>query len=234
MVTAIAMGRKIYNNLKKAIQYVISIHIPIILIVFIPLALGWLYPTVFTQVHVIFLELVMGPTCSIIYENEPIEKNLMTESPRPFSSTFFRLKVLGLSILQGLVITAGLVVVYWEAVENGRSAQTTTAMVFVTLVTANITLTLVNRSFYYSIVETFRYTNKLIPLIIAVTVSIVILSFAVPWLRTFFGFDILRAADILFCTLTGFGSVIWFEGYKFFKRKRISGQSKTSNGVLSS
>jgi len=228
MVTAIAMGRKIYNNLKKAIQYVISIHIPIILIVFIPLALGWLYPTVFTPVHVIFLELVMGPTCSIIYENEPIEKNLMTERPRPFSSTFFRLKELGLSILQGLVITGGLVVVYWEAVENGRSAQTTTAMVFVTLVTANITLTLVNRSFYYSIIDTFQYTNKLIPLIIAVTVSIVILSFAVPSLRTFFGFDILRVADILFCTLAGFGSVIWFEGYKFFKRKIVKKRSGAS------
>ncbi|HET6544603.1 MAG TPA: cation-translocating P-type ATPase [Chryseolinea sp.] len=228
MVTAIAMGRKIYNNLKKAIQYVISIHIPIILIVFIPHVLGWLYPTVFTPVHVIFLELVMGPTCSIIYENEPIEKNLMMQGPRPFSSTFFRLKELGLSILQGLVITAGLIAVYWKAVENGRSAQTTTAMVFVTLVTANIVLTLVNRSFYYSIIETFRYTNKLIPLIIAVTVSIVILSFAVPWLRTFFGFDVLRAADVLFCMLAGFGSVIWFEGYKFFKRKGVKKRSGVS------
>ncbi len=111
MVTAIAMGRKIYNNLKKAIQYVISIHIPIILIVFIPLVLGWIYPTVFTPVHVIFLELVMGPTLAPSFINEPIEKNLMTQRPRPFSSTFFRLKELGLSILQGLVITAGLVLV---------------------------------------------------------------------------------------------------------------------------
>ncbi|MFM6925945.1 MAG: cation-translocating P-type ATPase, partial [Ferruginibacter sp.] len=75
MVNAVAMGRRIYSNLKKAIQYIISIHIPIILTVFIPLALGWIYPNIFTPVHVIFLELIMGPTCSIIYENEPIEKN---------------------------------------------------------------------------------------------------------------------------------------------------------------
>jgi Ca2+-transporting ATPase len=92
MVDAIAMGRKIYTNLKKAIQYIISIHIPIILTVFIPLALGWIYPSIFTPVHVIFLELIMGPTCSIIYENEPMEKNTMLQVPRPFTNTFFNLK----------------------------------------------------------------------------------------------------------------------------------------------
>ena len=73
MVDAIAMGRRIYTNLKKAIQYIISIHIPIVLTVFLPLALGWIYPNIFSPVHIIFLELIMGPTCSIIYENEPME-----------------------------------------------------------------------------------------------------------------------------------------------------------------
>lgn len=88
MVDAIAMGRRIYSNLKKAIQYIISIHIPIILIVLLPLVLGWTFPAIFTPVHVIFLELIMGPTCSIIYENEPIEPNLMQQKPRPFTNTF--------------------------------------------------------------------------------------------------------------------------------------------------
>ncbi|WP_317164669.1 cation-translocating P-type ATPase [Flavobacterium hydrocarbonoxydans] len=69
MVEAVAMGRRIYTNLKKAIQYIISIHIPIVLIVFIPLALGWIYPNIFSPLHVILLELIMGPTCSILYEN---------------------------------------------------------------------------------------------------------------------------------------------------------------------
>lgn len=92
MVDAVAMGRRIYTNLKKAIQYIISIHIPIILTVFIPLALGWIYPNIFSPVHIIFLELIMGPTCSIIFENEPMEKNTMSQKPRPFTSTFFNWK----------------------------------------------------------------------------------------------------------------------------------------------
>jgi P-type Ca2+ transporter type 2C len=107
MVDAVAMGIRIYSNLKKAIQYIISIHIPIILIVFIPLAFGWIYPNIFSPIHVIFLELIMGPTCSIIYENEPMEKNTMNQNPRPFSNTFFNWKELTTSIIQGLVITGG-------------------------------------------------------------------------------------------------------------------------------
>lgn len=89
MVDAIAMGRKIYANLKKAIQYIISIHIPIILTVFIPLTLGWIYPNIFSPIHIIFLEIIMGPTCSIIYENEPMEKNTMLQKPKALTTTFF-------------------------------------------------------------------------------------------------------------------------------------------------
>ncbi|RRN76564.1 HAD family hydrolase, partial [Pseudoxanthomonas sp. SGD-10] len=77
LITGIAAGRRIYANIKKAIQYIISIHIPIILTVSLPLFLGWIYPHIFTPVHVIFLELIMGPTCSIVYENEPMEKDTM-------------------------------------------------------------------------------------------------------------------------------------------------------------
>src|SRR5690606_12963644 len=74
LITGIAAGRRIYANIKKAIQYIISIHIPIILTVSLPLFLNWIYPHIFTPVHVIFLELIMGPTRSIVYENEPLER----------------------------------------------------------------------------------------------------------------------------------------------------------------
>ena len=94
MVDAVAIGRKIYTNLKKAFRYIISIHIPIILTVFVPLALGWVYPNIFAPIHIIFLELIMGPTCSIIFENEPLEKDTMSENPRPITKTFFNCKEL--------------------------------------------------------------------------------------------------------------------------------------------
>ena len=220
MVDAIAAGRKIYTNLKKAIQYIVSIHIPIILIVLVPLLLGWIYPVIFSPVHVIFLELIMGPTCSIIYENEPMENDAMQKKPRIFAKTFFNFKELSISILQGLMITAGLFVIYWVAVTQNKNLPVTTSMVFITLITANITLTLVNRSFLYSLATTIRYRNNLIPLIILITILLVTTIFAVPMLRDFFRFGTPTAVEILVSVLAGFCSVIWFEAFKFSRRIR--------------
>lgn len=222
MTDAIAMGRKIYVNLKKAIQYIISIHIPIIMIVFIPLALGWVYPTIFTPVHIIFLEIIMGPTCSIIYENEPMERNLMLEKPRPFTTTFFNLKEVSVSIIQGLVITLGLLFIYrYGVAENFNEAQTRTT-IFVTLIASNIFLTLANRSFYYSVVTTIRYKNNLVLLIIGLTIAMTVVILAIPTFSKFFLFEKIDFEQIVLSVLVGFVAVMWIEIYKIFVRKQVS------------
>ncbi|MFM6924405.1 MAG: cation transporting ATPase C-terminal domain-containing protein, partial [Ferruginibacter sp.] len=213
---------RIYSNLKKAIQYIISIHIPIILTVFVPLALGWMYPNIFTPVHVIFLELIIGPTCSIIYENEPIEKNSMLQKPRPFSSTFFNMRELATSIMQGLVITGGTLFVYQYAVQQGSSEDTTRTMVFVTLIAANIFLTLVNRSFYYSVITTSRYKNNLVPIIIFVPITLMALLLFVTPLSKIFKFERLDAMELLISITTGLLSVTWYEAVKLMKRRRTN------------
>ncbi len=219
MTDAIAMGRKIYVNLKKAIQYIISIHIPIILIVFLPLALGWMYPNIFSPVHIIFLEIIMGPTCSIIYENEPMESNLMLQKPRPLTTTFFNWKEITISIIQGLVITLGLLFVYQYCIaENCTEAQTRT-IVFLTLIVANIVLTLENRSFYYSIITTIRYKNNLVPLIIGITVLITSLLLFVPVFSKFFAFDAISGAQLGVSILVGSVAVLWIEIYKLVRRR---------------
>lgn len=222
MVDAIAMGRKIYSNLKKAIQYIISIHIPIILTVFVPLALGWIYPAIFSPVHVIFLELIMGPTCSILYENEPMEKNIMFQKPRPFTSTFFSMQELGTSIVQGLVISAGTLFTYQFAVQHAFNEPVTRTMVFITLLTANVFLTLVNRSFYYSIFTTLGYRNKLVPLIIFITLALAASFLFVPPFTRFFEFERPDGFQFFISVLSGFASVTWFEGVKAVNRLRKS------------
>lgn len=221
MVDAIAMGRKIYTNLKKAIQYIISIHIPIILTVFIPLALGWIYPNIFSPLHIIFLELIMGPTCSIIYENEPMEKNTMLKQPRAITSTFFNWGELSVSIVQGLIITLGTLAAYQYAVHAGYNEAVTRTMTFVVLIVANIFLTLVNRSFYYSIFTVLKYKNSMVYGIIFATISMVILLMYVKPLTQFFDFESLQPTQLIICTAIGFASVIWFEFYKMFKRKKV-------------
>ena len=222
MADAVAMGRKIYTNLKKAIQYIISIHIPIVLTVFIPLALRWIYPNIFSPVHIIFLELIMGPTCSIIYENEPIEKNTMVQKPRPFTTTFFNLKELTTSIIQGLIITCGTLIAYQYAVHQGFNEAITRTMVFTVLISANIFLTLVNRSFYYSISTTMKYKNSLVLLIISLTIAISILLLYVKPLTQFFQFEYLNIVQSSISVGIGFLSVIWYEGVKWRKRTKIN------------
>ncbi len=220
MVDAIAMGRRIFSNLKKAVQYIISIHIPIILTVFLPLVSGWKYPAIFTPVHIIFLELIMGPTCSIIYENEPIEANLMQQKPHPFINTFLSWKELRISIWQGIFITAGTLGVYQWAVHKGFDQDLTRTLVFTTLLLANIFLSYVNRSFYYSILETIRYKNYLltgITLFILMTIAVMI--YYSPVLH-FFKFEHPGFRQLLVCILVGFVSVIWVEFYKYLKRKK--------------
>ncbi|MBP6732660.1 MAG: cation-translocating P-type ATPase [Chitinophagales bacterium] len=218
MIEAIAMGRKIYNNLKKAIQYIISIHVPIILTVALPLILGWAYPNIFTPVHVIFLELIMGPTCSLVYENEPLEKNSMLQPPRPLTSTFLQWRELLISVIQGLVITAGTMGIYQYAVLNGHTENFTRTMLFTTLVVANIFLTLVNRSFYYSVFTSLTYKNNLLIIVLSVTVVLLGCLLYIPFMRNFFKFELLGAAPIGIATATAFVSVMWFEVYKLIKR----------------
>lgn len=218
MVHAVAMGRKIYTNLKKAIQYIISIHIPIILTVFVPLALGWIYPNIFSPVHIIFLEIIMGPTCSIIYENEPIEENTMRQKPKALTTTFFNWNELSLSIVQGLVITAGTLSVYQYAVVQGYNESLTRTLVFTVLIAANVFLTLINRSFYYSMLTTLRYRNNLVPFIILITVSFVGLILFIHPLTKFFEFETPTLSQLGLCTGIGFVSVSWFELVKLVKR----------------
>ena len=219
MVDAVAMGRKIYANLKKAIQYIISIHIPIILTVFIPLALGWVYPNIFSPIHVIFLELIMGPTCSIVYENEPMEQNAMQQKPRALTTTFFNFRELATSVIQGLAITAGTLFIYQYAVNNGLGESVTRSLVFITLITANISLTLVNRSFYYSINSSAKNHNYLVPMVILITIAITSVIFFVEKLTAFFQFGKLNLVQLSVAIAVGFISVIWYELIKWQKRR---------------
>jgi len=222
MLTAIAMGRRIYGNLKKAIRYIISIHLPIILLVFIPLALGWIYPNLFSPVHIIFFELIMGPTCSIIYENEPAEANILQLPPRKISTSIFNWMELWVSILQGLVITSGCLLIYqWGASQDMNEKEVRT-IVFTTLIASNLFLTFENRSFYSSLIQTFRYSNPLLVLITAVTILLALIILFVPTIRNFFQLTSMSpfyyGASILIALI----SVIWIEVLKWLKRNGTS------------
>jgi len=132
--------------------------------------------------------------------------------------TFLRWKELSLSIIQGLVITAGCLTMYQFSVQNLYDEDLTRTMVFSTLIIANIFLTLVNRSFYFSIWTTFKYKNSLIWLIIGVSFAILLLMIYEPGMASFFKLEPLSGNQLSLVLVTGFASVIWFEIYKAILR----------------
>lgn len=218
LIVGIAAGRRIYSNIKKAIQYIISIHIPIILTVSLPLFLGWAFPQIFTPIHVIFLEMVMGPTCSIVYENEPIEKNAMQKPPRKMTETFLNWKELSISIVQGLVITLGILLVYQWTYQNGGSEPQTRAMVFTTLIFANVFLSFVNRSFYYSIFSSFKKKNPLLIWISVIVLTLLMMILYIKPISDFFELTPLSFNNLGFALIVAAVSVLWFEIYKWVRR----------------
>lgn len=221
MVGAIGMGRRIYTNLKKAVQYIISIHIPIVLLVFLPVAFNWMYPQIFSPVHVIILELIMGPTCSIVYENEPMEPDTMSRKPRPVTLSIFNRHEIMTSVLQGLVITAATLGIYHFAISEGAGEDLTRTLVFTCLIAANMLLTLVNRSFISSIWSTMKYKNAMVPATLGITTLILALMLYVPGWTSFFEFETPPARLLLISFATGMLSALWYEGVKWYNRKQI-------------
>jgi Ca2+-transporting ATPase len=219
MIVAVAAGRRIYTNLKKAVQYIVSIHIPIILTVSLPLFLGWVYPDIFTPVHVIFLELVMGPMCSIVYENEPAEKNSMIQKPRQMGSTFLSLKEMGISIIQGIAITIGILFVYQLTVHQGGTENLTRTMVFTTLVFSNIILSLVNRSFYFSVFTSLKNKNNMMVFVNSLTLLLLAIIVYVTPIAAFFQVEPLTLQQIAICVGISSVAVLWIEIWKWNKRK---------------
>jgi Ca2+-transporting ATPase len=218
MTEAIAQGRKIYDNLKKAIRYIVSIHIPIILIVTIPLLFSWKFSNIFTPIHVIFLELIMGPTCSIIYENEPMEPGTMKRPPRIMSETFLSGKQLRISIVQGLVIAAGCLGIGYIYMNNGQSEIVIRTVVFITLLISNIFLTLANRSFRYPVYKTLGYKNYLVAVVTGISALFIATLFFVPFMQHLFILTVIPIKDLIICILIAAICSFWIELLKIGKK----------------
>ena len=146
----------------------------------------------------------------------------MFQKPRSSTNSFFNLKELSTSIIQGLIIGIGTLLVYQYSVNQGYDEALTRTMTFIVLIAANIFLTLVNRSFYYSILTTLKYKNNLIPIIIFITISILLLLLYVDPLTNFFQFKHLNISQLSICIGVGFISVIWYEIVKWGKRIKSS------------
>ena len=216
IVGAVKMGRRIFDNLQKALAYIFAIHVPIAGLSIIPVLFADL-PLILWPVHIVFLELIIDPACSIIFETEREEKNVMLRPPKKITEPFFGSRKILLSCTQGIGIIFITLLIYFIGLKLGYSEKAVRAMTFVALIASNIAVILSNRSWSSTIFKILVTPNKSVKWVVGGAILFLILILNIPFLLNLFLFERIGFIEALICALLGFSSIIWFELYKYIK-----------------
>ncbi len=217
IVGAVKMGRKIFDNLQKALGYIFAIHVPIAGLSLIPVLFADL-PLVLWPVHIVFLELIIDPACTMIFEAEKEEKNVMSRPPKDIKEPFFGAKKILYSCLQGIGILIICLLVYFIGSKMGYSEKGVRTLTFVSLIASNIAVILSNRSWTSGIFKILSTPNKAVTWIVGGAIIFLILILNIPFLINLFQFEKISFAEFMICTVAGLFSITWFEIYKQVKK----------------
>ena len=224
IVTAVRLGRRIFDNLKRAMAYIFSIHVPIAGIALAPVVFQW--PLVLMPMHIVFLEMIIDPACSIVFEVEPEEPDVMQRPPRRTDEPIFSRSTVVLSLLQGVsvlaVVLAVFVISLWRGIPEGEAR----AITFATLVIANLSLIFTNRSRALSFVGTLRSPSLPLRLVVGGALVFLALVLAVPFLRDLFHFDAPSPTDLGIALAFGMASVFWLEVVSTLARRGRQGSAR--------
>jgi Ca2+-transporting ATPase len=216
IVEAIRLGRRIYDNLKRAMTYAFAIHVPIAGVSLLPVMFG--LPLVLMPLHIVFLELVIDPACSVAFESEPEDPRIMNRRPRNPKARMFDRQTIGLAIVQGLGLLAATVAAFLIGLYRGQGETDTRAISFTTLLLGNLALIWSNRSRERTIPETLLAENKPLWAITAGALLLLGTVLYVPSVQRLFQFSALHLDDIVVCSVLAMLSVTWFEGMKLRRR----------------
>jgi Ca2+-transporting ATPase len=206
IVTAIRLGRRVFDNLRKAFAFVIAVHIPIVGMSVIPVVFAW--PLLLLPVHILFLQLIIDPSCSIAFEAEPEEPDTMRKPPRPRDASLFDRATVVLGCVQGTVVLAALLAVYGVALHRGQSTEVARALAFAVMVFASLSLIIASRSRSPQLVALLRPANPALWWIVGGTVVMLALVLFVPLLRDLFKFGHLHADDLAIAASAGLGCLV--------------------------
>ena len=186
IVKAIALGRRIYDNIRKAMAFIFAVHVPLAGLALLPLLLG--FPILFGPIHIALIEMIIDPVCALVFEAEEGEANGMKRKPRDPEASLFSLAMIGWSVFQGAVAFALLATVYLTATFQGVSAADTRALTFVALIMAILALILVNRSFGTSLAAAFTRKNVALRWVLGAVAAVSVMILTIPALRTLLKF----------------------------------------------
>ncbi len=220
IVGAVRMGRRIFDNLQKALGYIFAIHVPIAGLSLVPVFFGEL-PLILWPVHIVFLELIIDPACTMVFEAEKEEKNVMQRKPKDIDEPFFGRGKIIVSCLQGVGILLVCFLVYFIGLNMGYSEKSIRTLTFVTLICSNIAVILSNRSWTSDIFKILATPNKAVFWIAGGAFVFLIVILNIQVLIDLFMIEKMRFAELLICMIAGFSSIIWFEIYKKIRKSGI-------------
>ena len=220
IVTAVRLGRRVFDNLRKAMGFIVAIHIPIAGLALLPLIFG--LPVLFGPMHIAFLEMVIDPVCTLVFEAETEEKGIMQRPPRDPAAPLFSASLVWWSVLQGLValgLVAGLFVV---ALNRGMPETEARALTFFALVLSIVGMIFVNRSFSASIITAFRWRNMALRWVLLVVTVMLAATLLVPLAQRMFRFGPLHLDDIAITVAVGLLTIGILEALKPHWRDRLT------------
>jgi len=219
IVGAIKMGRRIFDNLQKAFGYTFAIHVPIAGLSLIPIIVGNL-PLILWPVHIVFLELIIDPACSIIFEAEKEEITIMNRPPKKIDEPFFGSRKILFSCMQGISILIITLAVYFVGLYFGFDEKEVRAMAFITLIISNIAIIMTNRSWQDNIFKIIASPNKAVLWVTGGAFLFLILILNIPFFSDLFQFHKPSFFNTVICVAAGLSTIIWFEIYKLIKLKK--------------
>ncbi|MFD2262940.1 cation-translocating P-type ATPase [Lacibacterium aquatile] len=193
IVRTIKLGRRIFDNLRKAMGYVLAMHVPIAGLAFLPLAFG--LPPMLGPIHIAFMEMIIDPVCSIVFEAEKAEDDIMKRPPRPADEPLLPMKLILSHLAQGMIALLAVSAVYVTSIYRDLPADIARGQAFVSLVMINLVLIIEDRTFSRSLITSIVRPNLPLLIIAMVAVTLVGLMLTVPFLRQLFGFGAITLAD---------------------------------------
>jgi Ca2+-transporting ATPase len=218
IVEAIRTGRRIFDNLRGAMAYLLAIHVPIAGISLLPVLFN--LPLVLLPIHVAFLHLMIEPVCSVVFEAEPEASQVMRRKPRSQNQALFSRELILTSVIQGIVVFGIISGVYLMSIYRKQGILEARALTFTTLIFANLALVLVNRSRSRTLMEGINAPNKALYWVLSGGMLVLFLALYIPFLRELCGFAVLHPLDLLICFGAGILSITWFECWKLLQRKK--------------
>ena len=230
IVHAIRLGRRIFDNLRKAIAYILSVHVPIAGMSLLPVLFG--LPIVLMPGHIAFLELIIDPACSVVFEADREEHDIMQRPPRRMGEPLFSRNMVILSLLQGLSVLLVVFVIFILTLKMGKSEDEARALSFAALVFANILLILTNLSWKDNFIRIMRGAHQTFWWVSGGALAVLMLVLHVPFFKNLFHFGTLHGNDLLVAFAGGALSLFWFELLKILKLGKPKIQEASGASIM--